>query len=64
MPVVTQLPMRLLALALGVLLLPFAFEALSADHVTDGLFSAAGGLIVGAGRTVGVISCNAALGGD
>lgn len=63
MPVVAQLPVRLLRLALGVLLRAFALQAVGADHVAEGLFGAADGLVPGAGRAVGVVGGDAALGG-
>lgn len=64
MSIITQLPVRLLALALGVLLLPFALETFGTDQITNGLFCAADSLVVGASGAVWVVGCYAALGGD
>lgn len=55
MSIITQLPVRLLALALGVLLLPFALETLGTDQVANGLFCAADSLVVGASGAVWVV---------
>jgi hypothetical protein len=59
LPQITQLPLRLLCLTLGVLLLARLLEILAADESAHGVFGAAHGLVPATGLTVGVVGCYA-----
>jgi hypothetical protein len=57
LPEITQLPLRLLGLALRILLLARLLQVLVTDETSDGFFGAADGLVPAAGLTVCVVGC-------
>ena len=64
MAIIRKLTLSFRGLALGILLLAFFFQSLSAKQAADSFFSGAHSLVIAAFRTTWVVRGNTAGGGD